>query len=227
MVLWAFVDLQKSFVHLVYNLDSMEVTLTYKGKRISLPTTAKELTLWQYQALVACFNDSRTDYASLISAITGLPIDAILASEGNADLFPAILDGMANEIASWPTSDASKDFEVRGIKHHVKAWGLQTMGQRIAYQQATEGKDYTQAMHLVLAILVARDAFGDKWGENYMMLAQEMRYAPAYMAVPILFFFWRKRTAMSLDGEIQLSSLLTLTLKNTAAKRWPYLGFST
>ena len=206
------------------------IYLKYEGKRYELPVTADALDLGQYQRLVGAFRvaqeqgrEFRTEDG--ISAVTGLPISAVMASEGNATYFIDVLANIAPHLSAWLTTKPERRVSIGGVVYDLKDWQLHTLGQRIMWHAVMDkGANPMERANEFIAILLGPQRYGKDWADNVELFANELLHYPAHQLVPIASFFLDKRLSMKSTGIGQWLSRLIRNGNRLEGKIWESLG---
>ena len=204
--------------------------LTYNGKRHELPMTADALDLGQYQRLVKAFRlaqeqgrEFRTEDG--ISAVTGLPISAVMASDGNATYFIDTLNNIAPHLTAWLTAKPEKRVSIGGVGYDLKDWQLHSLGQRIMWHSAMDkGANPMERANEFIAILLGPQRYGKDWADNVELFANELLHYPAHQLVPICAFFLSNRLSTKSIGLGRLFSRIIRNGKRLEARIWESLG---
>jgi hypothetical protein len=205
--------------------------LKYNGKRYELPVTADALDLRQYQALVTAFRKADEVGAPItteeaISALTGLHIDAVRNSDGNATYYIDILAGIAPYLTAWITTKPEKRVSIGGVVYELKDWNLHTLGQRIEFNRVMEkGGNPMERCNELLATVLGPQRYGKNWSDNLDLFASELLNYPAQDLVPIASFFLSNRMTLKPFGIGWLISRLTQGGRKREGKTWQSLGY--
>lgn len=200
------------------------IKLVYNDKAYIMPTTAKEVSLWQWQALLKAYRENRTETWQLIGALTGLDEDAVLLSEGNSDECIYHLHELLKGFEGIEKAKHSKAIEIDGQSYSLpKSWNNCTLGQRIYMQSAIKGY-VDESMHTMLAIIVAPQVYGEEWMDSVEELAESIKNCPALGVAPIAYFFLRNRMYMKRNGKVKYLSLLIRSIKIQAVRKWKSLA---
>lgn len=196
------------------------IKLTINNKPYFIPTKGNELSMLQYNALrLWALNDGAQEY-DLVSALSGMDVDDAIESasiwanrldiESMADLFKHIDDAHAKEVT------------VNGEVLTPKAMALLKVSQRLLLKQVfdkvAEGEALEEHLPRILAIGFGEQMYGKGWAGNVSLSTAIFEQQPAYIFLPVAYFFLRSACLMKKDGTLSSSLLMRLGLMQVARK---------
>ena len=197
------------------------IKVKHKGVTKHIPTNAEELTLRQWQALIKCIKYEQTDYISILAGLLGLSVEEVANSDGNAEDFAYTLEALFNDINQLHEKEPPAKFELtERTLTKPRAWNLQTLGQRIAFQEIADKGSADEYLHEFLAILYAPSLYGKDWTEELELLGEEFLNSSAIDTVPTAFFFIRKQLNLNKNGKIKYATLVTKAIRRRVGRSW-------
>ena len=186
------------------------IKLTINNKPYYIPTKGNELSMVQYNALrLWALNEDAQEY-DLVSALSGMDVDDAIESasiwngrldiESMADLFKHVDDAHAKEVT------------VNGEVLKPKAMELLKVSQRLLLKQIFDkvagGEALEEHLPRVLAIGFGEQMYGKGWAGNVSLSTSIFEQQPAYIFLPVAYFFLRSACLTKKDGTLSSSLLM-------------------